>query len=74
MFQAGLIGADRDPSRLPDCRQIWLRRSGTDGSADLPPEVLEALIRASGGRFSGVRYSVGYDADPTIGRHRWSSA
>jgi hypothetical protein len=29
--------------------------------------VLEALIRAGGGRLSGVRYSVGYDADPIIG-------
>jgi L-fuconolactonase len=36
--------------------------------------VLEALIRAGGGRFSGVRYSVGYDADPTIGNSRPNSA
>jgi L-fuconolactonase len=36
--------------------------------------VLEALIRAGGGRFSGVRYSVGYDADPTIGNSRPDSA
>jgi predicted TIM-barrel fold metal-dependent hydrolase len=32
--------------------------------------VLEALIRAGGGRLRGVRYSVGYDADPTIGNSR----
>jgi hypothetical protein len=36
--------------------------------------VLEALVRATGGRFSGVRYSVGYDADPTIGNSRPDSA
>ena len=36
--------------------------------------VLEALIRAGGGRLSGVRYSVGYDADPTIGNSRPNSA
>ena len=36
--------------------------------------VLEALIRVGGGRFSGVRYSVGYDADPTIGNSRPDSA
>ena len=32
--------------------------------------VLQALIRAAGSRLSGVRYSVGYDADPTIGNSR----
>jgi predicted TIM-barrel fold metal-dependent hydrolase len=36
--------------------------------------VLEALIRAGGGRVAGVRYSVGYDADPTIGNSRPDSA
>src|SRR5438046_6551367 len=36
--------------------------------------VLEALIRAGGGRLAGVRYSVGYDADPTIGNSRPDSA
>jgi L-fuconolactonase len=36
--------------------------------------VLEALIRAGGGRLSGVRYSVGYDADLTIGNSRSDSA
>jgi hypothetical protein len=36
--------------------------------------VLEALIRAGGGRFSAVRYSVGYDADSTIGNSRPDSA
>src|SRR5271155_3644079 len=36
--------------------------------------VLEALIRASGGRLSGVRYSVGYDVDPAIGNSRPESA
>jgi L-fuconolactonase len=36
--------------------------------------VLEALIRAGGGRLKGVRYSVGYDADPTIGNSRPDSA
>src|ERR1700745_707461 len=35
---------------------------------------VEALIRADGGRLSGVRYSVGYDADPTIGNSRPDSA
>jgi hypothetical protein len=34
----------------------------------------EALIRAGGGRVAGVRYSVGYDADPTIGNSRPDSA
>jgi len=36
--------------------------------------VLEALIRAGGGRVKGVRYSVGYDADSTIGNSRPDSA
>ncbi|MFL5267595.1 MAG: hypothetical protein ACJ8AH_13555 [Stellaceae bacterium] len=45
---------------------------GIVGFADLAlgdrvEPVLEALIRAGGGRLSGIRYSVGYDADPTIG-------
>src|SRR5258708_22208335 len=32
--------------------------------------VLEALIRAGGGRVAGVRYSVGYDGDSSIGNSR----
>ena len=36
--------------------------------------VIEELIRAGGGRLAGVRYSVGYDADPTIGNSRPDSA
>jgi hypothetical protein len=52
---------------------------GIVGYADLAlgdrvEPVLEALISAGGGRFSGVRYSVGYDADPTIGNSRPDSA
>ena len=52
---------------------------GIVGFADLAlgdrvEPVLEALILAGGGRFSGVRYSVGYDADPTIGNSRSDSA
>src|ERR1700730_16732083 len=48
---------------------------GIVGFADLShgdrvEPVLEALILAGGGRLSGVRYSVGYDADPTIGNSR----
>src|SRR6202035_778256 len=38
-----------------------------DQLGDRVEPVLEALIRAAGSRLSGVRYSVGYDADPTIG-------
>jgi L-fuconolactonase len=44
------------------------------GLGDRVEPVIEALIRAGGGRFSGVRYSVGYDADPTIGNSRPDSA
>ncbi len=52
---------------------------GIVGFADLAlgdrvEPVLEVLIRAGGGRLSGVRYSVGYDADPTIGNSRSDSA
>ncbi len=52
---------------------------GIVGYADLAlgdrvEPVLEALIRAGGGRLAGVRYSVGYDADPTIGNSRPDSA
>jgi hypothetical protein len=52
---------------------------GIVGYADLAlgdrvEPVIEALIRAGGGRFSGVRYSVGYDADPSIGNSRPDSA
>ena len=52
---------------------------GIVGFADLAlgdrvEPVLEALIRAGGGRFSGIRYSVGYDPDPTIGNSRPDSA
>jgi L-fuconolactonase len=46
--------------------------AGIVGYADLTKgdwvePVLEAQIRAGGGRFRGVRHSAGYDADPTIG-------
>jgi len=52
---------------------------GIVGYADLAlgdrvEPVLEALIRAGGGRLKGVRYSVGWDADPTIGNSRPDSA
>jgi predicted TIM-barrel fold metal-dependent hydrolase len=52
---------------------------GIVGYADLAlgdrvEPVLEALILAGGGRLKGVRYSVGYDADPTIGNSRPDSA
>jgi L-fuconolactonase len=52
---------------------------GIVGYADLAlgdrvEPVLEALIRAGGGRVKGVRYSVGYDADKTIGDSRPDSA
>src|SRR5262249_62104478 len=52
---------------------------GMVGYADLAlgdgvEPVVEALIRAGGGRFSGVRYSVGYDAGRTIGNSRPDSA
>jgi len=48
---------------------------GIVGHADLAlgdrvGPVLEALIRAGGGRLARVRYSVGYDADPSIGNSR----
>src|SRR6185437_429100 len=46
--------------------------AGIVGYADLTAgdwvtPVLEAQIRAGGGRFRGVRHSAGYDADPIIG-------
>jgi predicted TIM-barrel fold metal-dependent hydrolase len=46
--------------------------AGIVGYADLTKgdwvePVLEAQIRAGGGRFRGVRHSAGYDADPVIG-------
>src|SRR5690242_15424127 len=46
--------------------------AGIVGFADLTAgdwvtPVLEAHIRAGGGRFRGVRHSAGYDADPVIG-------
>ena len=46
--------------------------AGIVGYADLTAgdwvaPVLEAHIRAGGGRFRGVRHSAGYDADPVIG-------
>lgn len=46
--------------------------AGIVGYADLTAgdwvtPVLEAHIRAAGGRFRGVRHSAGYDADPVIG-------
>jgi predicted TIM-barrel fold metal-dependent hydrolase len=49
--------------------------SGIVGYADLSlgdrvEPVLEAHLRAGGGRFRGVRYSVGWDADPAIGNSR----
>ncbi len=48
---------------------------GIVGAADLTlgdrvEPVLEAQIRAGGGRFKGIRHSAGYDADPTIGNSR----
>jgi L-fuconolactonase len=52
---------------------------GIVGYADLAlgeavEPVLQALILAGGGRLKGVRYSVGYDPDPTIGNSRPDSA
>jgi L-fuconolactonase len=52
---------------------------GIVGYADLSlgdrvDPVLDALSRAAGGRLKGVRYSVGHDADPTIGNSRPDSA
>src|SRR5271156_6259154 len=52
---------------------------GIVGYADLAlgdrvEPVLEALIRAGSGRLKGVRYSVGYDIDPSIGDSRPDSA
>ena len=52
---------------------------GIVGYADLAlgervEPVIEALIHAGGSRLKGVRYSVGYDADPTIGNSRPDSA
>jgi L-fuconolactonase len=52
---------------------------GIVGYADLAlggrvEPVLDALTRAGGGRLKGVRYSVGYDADPAIGNSRPDSA
>jgi len=49
--------------------------AGIVGYADLTlgdrvEPVLEAQLRAGGGRFSGVRHSAGYDADPIIGNSR----
>src|SRR5580658_6016195 len=51
---------------------------GIVGYADLAlgdrvEPVLEALIRAGGGRLRGVRYSVGYDRDSSIGNSRRDS-
>jgi hypothetical protein len=45
-------------------------------SSSLLRRVSNELFRgdAGGGRFSGLRYSVGYDADPTIGNSRADSA
>jgi predicted TIM-barrel fold metal-dependent hydrolase len=48
---------------------------GIVGYADLTlgdrvEPVLEAQLRAGGGRFKGVRHSAGYDPDPTIGNSR----
>jgi len=52
--------------------------AGIVGYADLSlgarvEPVLEAHLRAGGGRFRGVRYSVGWDADPVIGNSRSDS-
>ena len=48
--------------------------AGIVGSVDLThdraEQVLEAHIRAGGGRFRGVRHAAGWDADPTIGNSR----
>ena len=48
---------------------------GIVGVADLTlgdrvEPVLEAQIRAGGGRFKGIRHSAGYDPDPVIGNSR----
>ena len=53
--------------------------AGIVGYADLTAgdwvtPVLEAHIRAGGGRFRGVRHSAGYDADPVIGNSAADSA
>jgi predicted TIM-barrel fold metal-dependent hydrolase len=66
-FVAG-IAAMSDSGRYGKTRVA----AGIVGYADLTAgdwvtPVLEAHIRAGGGRFRGVRHSAGYDADPVIG-------
>jgi predicted TIM-barrel fold metal-dependent hydrolase len=69
-FVAG-IGAMSDSGGYGKTRVA----AGIVGYADLTlgdrvEPVLEAQLRAGGGRFRGVRHSAGWDADPAIGNSR----
>jgi predicted TIM-barrel fold metal-dependent hydrolase len=69
-FVAG-IGAMSDSGAYGTTRVA----AGIVGYADLTlgdrvEPVLEAQMRAGGGRFRGVRHSAGWDADPVIGNSR----
>ena len=69
-FVAG-IGAMSDSGRYGPARVA----AGIVGFADLTlgdrvEPVLEALLRAGGGRFRGVRHSAAWDADDVIGNSR----
>jgi len=59
MCETGLYGPIRVAAGIVSFADLRL------GDAVLP--VLEAHIRAGGGRFRGIRHSAGWDADPIIG-------
>jgi L-fuconolactonase len=62
MSASGLYGPTRVAASIVGFADLTL--------GDRVEPVLEAHIRASGGRFRGVRYSAGWDASETIGNSR----
>src|SRR5215208_4663167 len=62
MSDSGLYGPTRVAAGIVGFADLTL--------GDRVEPVLEAHLRASGGRFKGVRHSAGWDADPIIGNSR----
>ncbi len=66
MSDSGLYGSTRVAAGIVGFADLTL--------GDRVQAVLEAHVRAGGGRFRGVRHSAAWDADPVIGNSRTATA
>lgn len=65
MSDSGMYGATRVAAGIVGFADLTL--------GDRVAAVLEAHVRAGGGRFKGIRHSAAWDADPVIGNSRTAS-